>query len=239
MYLVNPKTELKTIDPNLFFINDLSVASWMFSSGLPEKSLMEWCISNFIKPDKSFIDIGAHIGSYSWTLAPHALHTYSFECNPEVFNCLCANIFLKKLSDKITPYKLGLSSHETYADYYSRSNDGGGNGFTYLGEKRDLTTSRISLNVKPLDSFNFQNINFLKIDVEGHEKEVLIGAQETLKRNNYPSFIFESWEEWRESSDHHIPAKELRKDLFDYIGSTGYQIIPITGYPEMFLATFN
>jgi hypothetical protein len=34
-----------------------------------------------------------------------------------------------------------------------------------------------------LDAFHLDNVTFLKVDVEGHEVDLLLGAQETIKRN--------------------------------------------------------
>jgi hypothetical protein len=77
----------------------------------------------------------------------------------------------------------------------------------------------------------------LKIDVEGFEKNVLQGAQETLKANGYPRIFFESWVPEREGEG--LPSKSLRSELFEYIESTGYTVVPIRGYPEMFIAEYK
>jgi hypothetical protein len=57
----------------------------------------------------------------------------------------------------------------------------------------------------------------IKIDVEGHELEVLKGAVETIKANNYPPIIFEAWtwKPWFEPK---------RKELFKYLEGHGYEI---------------
>ena len=68
--------------------------------------------------------------------------------------------------------------------------------------------------------------------MEGHEKEVLEGSIETIKRNNYPKILFESWDEHQENNK--FPAIKLRKELFDFIMSLGYNIIKIG--QDMYLA---
>lgn len=240
MYILNPKKQFIKLDPDSFFTNNSEVGAWMFSSGIPEWGHIQWCIQNFINSEVNFVDIGAHIGTYSWTIAPHAKHTYSFECNPEVYNCFCANIFLKDLSHKISTYNFGLSSVEGEETYYIRSQDGGGNGFTYLGEKREEDSlGTLKLPLKRLDDLNIENIGLIKIDVEGHEIHVIKGAIETLKRNNYPPILFESWDEWRESSNHQVPASRLRYELFEYLKEIGYSIIPVGNNSEIFLAEFS
>ncbi len=232
MYLIQPKNKFEVLNKDHFFINNPETALWFFKDGIPELSLIQWCRDTFAQSDKNFIDIGAHIGTYAWSLASKSKHVYAFECNPEVYNCLCANIYLKGFSSKIEPYKIGLSDHSGIETYYTRSPDGGGNGFTLLNDKKDVT--KLKLEVRSLDSYKLDNIGFIKIDVEGHELEVLKGSTETFKINNNPPFIFESW------SPTDSVKKGLRYNLFDYIKSEmKYTIQNINGYGEMFLATKN
>ena len=42
---------------------------------------------------------------------------------------------------------------------------------------------KIKVKTKKLDSFNFKNISFIKIDVEGHEINLLNGSKATFKLN--------------------------------------------------------
>jgi hypothetical protein len=70
------------------------------------------------------------------------------------------------------------------------------------------------------------NINFIKIDVEGFEKQVIEGALKTLENNNYPRIFFESWPESQEENN--FPSKRLREELFGFLLSLGYKIIQLS-----------
>ena len=71
--------------------------------------------------------------------------------------------------------------------------------------------------VFPLDDGQHKNVRLIKIDVEGHELEVIKGSYKTLKQNNYPPIIFEAWT-WKPW------YQEKRKELFEYLQSMGYSI---------------
>jgi len=112
--------------------------------------------------------------------------------------------------------------------------DGGGNScMPFMGR----SSPTIQVPITTLDSFQLDNIGLIKMDVEGFEKNVLEGGLETLKRNGYPKILFESWRESRDQEG--IPATKLRKELFDYVRSIGYDIIPVRGWDEMFIAERN
>ena len=59
-----------------------------------------------------------------------------------------------------------------------------------------------------------------KIDVEGLEMAVIKGGLETIKANNYPPIIFETWSimDW---------YQERRKELLEYVESLGYHITAV------------
>ena len=235
MYVIDPGSHFQQLDSSKVLLPTKSLAEWIYRDNWPEKSLVDWCAEVFAKSDKLFLDIGAHVGSYSWSLASKFRHVHAFEPNREVYNALCANSLLKGVSHRITTHCLGLSNGAGKKDYYVRSQDGGGNGFSYLGAARDQLTPTCVLETRTLDSYGFEDVGFMKIDVEGHEIEVLEGALATLEKSGWPPFIFESWASWRDTHDR-VPASELREKLFSYIHQIGYKIVSIRGYDEIFIA---
>ena len=212
-------------EKKMMFIPEARVAKDYFNSGFYERHYIDWIIeNNFIKSDKNVIDIGAHIGWYTTELATLSNHVYSFECSPKSFNYLCANIALNNVDYKVTKYNCALSESEGTTKYYIRDkNDGGGNGISKFDYDNTNNVPSIDVPKKTLDSFGLENINFIKIDVEGHELEVLKGGVETIKKNNYPKILFESWDDEKNG----YPTKKLKEELFAFINSLGYNIIRI------------
>jgi FkbM family methyltransferase len=199
--------------------------------GVYERSLIAWA-TTLMDPTKVFLDIGAHVGTYSLSFARVCAGVHSFECSPKTFNYLCANIALQDLHTKITPHRVALGDTMGTIPYYLRSSDGGGNSCV---DFKDRVCESVEVPLQTLDSFGFTNIGMIKMDVEGFESKVLEGARETLRANGYPRILFESWRPERDQEG--LPATALRKELFETLASVGYtRITPITGWDEMFIA---
>ena len=118
------------------------------------------------------IDGGAHVGSWSRTMAKKFKTVYSFEPNPENYECLVENT--RKIKN-IKCFQCALSDIEEkveMADDEKWPGMSGGKHIIGPGE----------IEAKPLDSFNIENVGFLKLDVEGYEPKVLMGAKETIEK---------------------------------------------------------
>jgi FkbM family methyltransferase len=219
----------------LFFPEETN-AIWFCQKGMAEKELIVWVYDNMITSDKAFIDIGAHVGTYTWTCGKKASHTYSFECSPKTFCYLAANVALHSLEYQVSLFNVALGNEEKDVEYIIRSEDGGGNGVKTLSST-DQYFKRVKTPMRTLDSYHLEQIGFIKIDVEGFEKEVLEGARETLHRNNYPPILFESWGPYKEMEG--VPARQLRMELFTLLDNIGYEIIHFVDVIDIFLAKYK
>jgi len=126
---------------------------------------------SFIPNKGVFLDIGANIGNHSIMFATHFdnIKIYSFE--PLFDNFTILNFNIQKYPN-IYPLKVAVGSTCGLAHISStNTNNQGGAALSAIGEK---------IPVIDLDSFNFENISFIKIDVEGHEFSVIEGSIKTI-----------------------------------------------------------
>jgi FkbM family methyltransferase len=207
----------------LFKHND--VVSNAVRSGGYEAELQELSNNLLVQhTDGIVLDIGANLGSYVVPLAkrnPH-LQFEAFEPQRIVYYQLCANTFLNRLSN-VYAHNVGLSNEQRITSYvlpnYAEETNIGAFSIDFdtrlknYEVKSEGVTERMI--IIPLDSMQYEKVRLIKIDVEGHELQVLQGAEHTLRENNYPPIIFEAWT-WK------FPEK--RKALFEHLQGLGYEI---------------
>ena len=131
------------------------------------------------------IDVGANIGNHSVFFSKFFKKVYSFEPNPKTFKLLEIN---SKLSNNIYVKKMGLSNKEVISNLLENKSNIGGSKLTNKKSEKTidikLTTLDQEINIIK------EKINLLKIDVEGHEFEVIQGSKDTIKRFR-PIIVFE------------------------------------------------
>lgn len=149
---------------------------------------------SLVDPDRLAIDIGAAEGVYAWHLKRLAHKCIAFEPNP-----VMAKLVRRRLPC-VELHECALSSRA----YTARLRIPVGNvpltGLGTIETANDLAEFAVVKNIdvqsRTLDSFHFRSVGFMKIDVEGHEIDVLRGARETLVRDR-PVLLIEIEERHR------------------------------------------
>jgi len=181
-----------------------------------------WLIPIFCNKQKIAIDVGANMGSYSYSMQKYARRVIGFEPNidlwPDLRRLLGRDFHLESAALSSGTYKATLRV------------DRGNTGISTIEEKNDLSCSDNKeaivyreLETRTLDSFGFTEVSMIKIDVEGHEESVVAGAVETIRQNR-PVFIIES-------EDRHNPGAPQR--LADTFSKLDYKVFYIKDHRLM------
>lgn len=198
-------------------------------NGINDYGLIDWC-KQFVTSEGSFIDIGAHIGTYSIILSKCCKTVYSFEPQKAILDCLTVGLCINN-SYNINYENIALGNKESTMKLYISSDD---SLFSSLRPEiyhaMNLPILRTEeVKIKTLDSYGFNKIDFIKINTEGYELEVIKGAGLTLINNNFPPIIFKSrLDDWYKK-DHDL--------LISFIKNMGYSVYPVSGFNDIFLAS--
>ncbi len=140
-----------------------------------------------IEKEDIVLDLGANIGMFSCVAATKGRHVYAFEPTPGTRKLLEQNAELYHNFDVI---EYAASNEDgdamfTINDMSTENAEIGRN--TLFGDILDKTfnTCQIKVKTKKIDTFMKENhiakVDFIKADIEGAERYMLMGAQETLR----------------------------------------------------------
>ena len=135
-------------------------------------------LEEYIEPSSVVIEVGAHIGSHTVPMArlvgPWG-RVYAFEPQRKIYRELYHNLALNGLTN-VVPLRYAIGSGETCIIEMNPATPGneGGTGVGSGGDQAEI---------RSLDSFGFERVSLLKIDVEHYENEALDGAVDTIRRN--------------------------------------------------------
>lgn len=128
-----------------------------------------------------FVDIGSHAGLYSVVLKTHypGLEVHAFEPDRQNLCQLYGNLFVNRMAQAIEVYECGLSDHTGIVRFDAAQAS------TSRATRRVSATGNMEIEVRRLDDVltGRGRTVVVKIDVEGHENEVLAGALNFLGAN--------------------------------------------------------
>jgi FkbM family methyltransferase len=164
------------------------------------------------------IDIGAHIGRYTITSSKQIGNTgkvVAIEADPDNFELLKRNIALNNLTN-VLPLNYAVFSTRTRIKLYEQSASAKYN--SVMLTRAAKTKNYVEVNADTLDSILKHNginqVNWIKIDVEGAEFEVLKGSAETLSRENISLLV----------EVHNIKDPSHYRNIVDFLNHHNYEI---------------
>jgi len=163
---------------------------------------------------RTAVDVGAHVGYWSSRLVMDYDIVYAFEPDKEHVQCLRKNV----LNHKLVIDSRALSDQEQILKFEKK-----------LGNSGMSRISDIGVNIQtiPLDKLELCNVDLIKIDVEGHEYPVLLGAKNTITKWR-PVLIIEILNS--------LDVKE-RQAIFDFLAPLNYNMKEIID--ENYIFTFT
>ena len=161
-------------------------------------------ILKFINRTGNAIDIGAHVGFWLKDMCNHFDYVYAFEPIEEVRHCLSRNV--TAMNYKTYSFGLGAKNYVLNVNYNP----------TETGNTHASKDGNQTITIRKLDDMNLPKIDYIKVDTEGFEIEVLKGGENMIKE--YKPFV-------------HVEVKEriLQKqgissnDVEDYLTSINYK----------------
>ena len=145
-----------------------------------ELSYINMFIQNMANDEAVVLDIGANIGVFTVPFANSFKKVYAFEPQPEALKYLEKNVGDK---ENVEIIDMGVAHYNGYA-------------FLGVGDEanmgsRGLKSEGDAITVTTLDAMDFEQIDGIKIDIEGAEKLAIFGARETIKKHK-PMILYES-----------------------------------------------
>lgn len=131
---------------------------------------------------KHAVDIGANYGLMSYNMSKHFNKVSSFEIVPEINECLKLNVEKFALKN-VTIYDCGLGNKEELVSINFDIN-------STFSTHVDPSSKKGNIQVKTLDSFNFVDVDFIKIDAEGYETFIVQGGINTITKYK-PVILYE------------------------------------------------
>lgn len=156
-----------------------------------EPETLAW-IDSFALHD-TFIDVGANIGLYSLYAASKCVLVLAFEPNPYNYSRFMDNILLNDF-DNLVPHHMAVGCDNSNVRIYIPDNTVGATGTQIespIDEHDEEFKPKAVMTVGCVALEDLQGVNHIKIDVDGHEQDVVRGMATGMYRKDLKSILIE------------------------------------------------
>ncbi len=184
-------------------------------------------------------DVGANVGQFA-KMAAHEISSanmiYSFEPSGKTYLALQDIIKANKLESQVVAYNIGFGSVEASLTLYSSEISSTiASLYNQANPLREFKNEyKEVVKIETIDQFctvNFvSRIDYLKLDIEGHEYQALLGAVDMLSNNKVSFIQFEFGECQIDSKTFFRNIYNLLKDKYDFYRIVSDGLAPIKAY---------
>jgi FkbM family methyltransferase len=172
-------------------------------------------------------DVGANVGHWSRSFlercVSHGVEAQirAFEPNEGTYENLVRNLADWQLEGRVEANRIALSARDEARTFYSSGVNSGVSGFYRSGDTIAAMTVRATTLDRYCSDHGIERIDFLKIDTEGHDLEVLHGAKAMLEGRRISAIQFEYNQKW-------MLSRHFLHEVFSYLSPLGLAIGKIT-----------
>ena len=195
---------------------------------LPLHTMGPWC-KTLLAADDAVVDVGAHVGSFALVMASPQRTVHAIEASQPTYHQLGANALINH-APHLHLHHAALSEPDHKGKertLHVRSETGLATveSLEYAPSLRQETVRLQCLDDLELDlSHGSGKVGLLRVSVEGHEVQVLRGAEQLLQAHR-PKILFE------------CKLEHCKPRLFRFINDLGYGMVCVKGYPTWVLAS--
>lgn len=151
------------------------------------------CLSSYLREGDTVIDVGANIGTHAVYFAKRVGKrgvVHAFEPQRRTFHLLNMNAALNACGNLITHQEAIGDRSGTISvpniDYHEMAN---------IGAVTLVNGGEDTVPIRTIDDLQLEHVSLIKVDVEGMEREVILGAVDTIRRCQPILFVENNIEE--------------------------------------------
>jgi FkbM family methyltransferase len=198
---------------------DRLLCLWLHRTGLMGRQERQF-LERAVTPGMRVADVGANVGLYTLLLsrlAGPSGHVYAVEPEPVLFRALCSNC-RRNGAGNVTPLNRALGAAAGRTVFYRSAFNCGDNrlgGLGWKGQGVEVDLARLD------DLLPAPRLDFVKMDVQGYELQVLRGMDRVFAQNPGLRLYLEFWPAGLRA------AGTEPQELLDFLFAKGFRVCPV------------
>ncbi len=195
----------------------------IYADGCYEADMLRLIKSN-LTDDDVFLDIGANIGQHSLYASRHCSHVYSFEPIRRLCEQLDSSIFINDFLN-INTYNYALGNDNVSLPIYGSVSNMGASSLVTSENRVKIQNIKVLRLDDVYQSIGLTRCDMVKIDVEGYELDVLLGAAKLIAKYK-PKILIEYSPIFYKKVDKNNDTSTGQK-IYQFLISNNYKIIDV------------